>query len=286
MERFKNVSKASIIATLANFGLLIIKSIVAFITGSRAMIADSINSFGDILSSIITFIGNKIASKEADFDHNLGHGKAEYIYSMLISVLIIFISVITIKDSIIDIFIPSKKIFSIWLIITCIVTIITKFILYIYTSRLYKKCNNLLIKASSKDHLNDMLITFVNLLSIIAYLYNIKFIDNLFGIFISIFIIISISKIFIESYNVLMDKSIDVNTKNEVLEIVHNYKDIKKVIHFNSTPVGYRYQISFTIFVDGNMKTIDSHKIADNLEKEIVSKLDDIYLCVIHVNPI
>ena len=67
--------------------MLIIKSIIGFITNSQAMIADSINSAGDIFSSIMTYIGNKIASKPSDNSHNLGHGKAEYIYSMLISIV-------------------------------------------------------------------------------------------------------------------------------------------------------------------------------------------------------
>ena len=50
------------------------------------MIADAFNSAGDIFSSLMTFIGNKIANKPSDDDHNLGHGKAEYIYSLLISI--------------------------------------------------------------------------------------------------------------------------------------------------------------------------------------------------------
>ena len=83
-----------------------------------------------------------------------------------------------------------------------------------------------------------------------------------------------------------MDKSISDDTKQKVLKIINKYPEVKKVNHFNSTPVGYRYQISFTIFVDGKMSTYDSHEIADKLEKEITNKFDDIYLTVIHVNPI
>lgn len=56
-------------------------------------------------------------------------------------------------------------------------------------------------------------------------------------------------KLFIESYNVLMDKSISIETKNKVLDIIKEEKQVKKVIHFNSTPVGYKYQISFTIML-------------------------------------
>ena len=83
-----------------------------------------------------------------------------------------------------------------------------------------------------------------------------------------------------------MDKSISEETKNKVYEIINSHKEIKRVNHFNSTPVGYRYQISITIFVDGNMSTFESHEIADKLEKEINRKIEEIYLTVIHVNPI
>lgn len=72
----------------------------------------------------------------------------------------------------------------------------------------------------------------------------------------------------------------------KVLKIINKYPDVKKVIHFNTTPVGYQYQISFTIFVDGNMSTYDSHEIANKLEKEITNSIDEIYLTIIHVNPL
>ena len=83
-----------------------------------------------------------------------------------------------------------------------------------------------------------------------------------------------------------MDKSIDDVTRDKVYNIIARHKEIKRVNHFNSTPVGYRYQISFTIFVDGNLSTFDSHEIANNLEKEIDKEIPEIYLTVIHVNPL
>ena len=157
--------------------------------------------------------------------------------------------------------------------------------LYIYTNKLAKKYNNLLIEANSKDHRNDSVITLCNLIACVLTLYNIYWFDGVVGVGISIWMIITGIKIFKESYDVLMDKSISDETKEKVYEIIKKHEEIKKVIHFNSTPVGYKYQISFTIYVDGNLTTFESHKIADNLEKEIVKKIDEIYLTVIHVNP-
>lgn len=286
MNRFRSTKLASIFGILGNILLMIIKGTVALLTGSQAMTADAFNSAGDIFSSLMTYIGNKISSKPSDEDHNLGHGKAEYIYSMLISISMILMAMFVLKDSFISLVKGKIYDFSIWLIVVCLVTIIVKLFLFIYTNKIYKKYNNLLVKANSKDHFNDMIITSTNLVSCILSIYGIYFLDGVVGIIISLWIMYTSIKLFIESYNVLMDKSISVETKNEVYEIIDRHKEIKKVIHFNSTPVGYKYQISFTIYVDGNMSTFDSHDIANKLEKEIIKEIDEIYLVIIHVNPI
>ena len=282
-SRFKDTKIASILGILGNIFLLIIKSLIGFATNSQAMIADATNSALDILSSILTFVGNKIASVPKDDDHNLGHGKAEYIYSMLISIFMFLMSLYVLRNSFTSI--NKKYDFSIYLIVVCVITIIVKLSLYIYTDRLSKKYNNILIKANSKDHKNDCLLTLLTLISSLMCYFDIFYVDGIIGSLIAIYMLIVSIKLYKESYDVLMDKSISEETKNKVFEIIKTHSKIKKVIHFNSTPVGYKYQISFTIYVDGNMTTFESHQMADTLEKEIIKKIDEIYLVIIHVNP-
>lgn len=127
--------------------------------------------------------------------------------------------------------------------------------------------------------------TSFNLISAFLSLIGIIWFDGVVSIGISLWILWTGINIFIKSYNVLMDKSIDEQGKNKVLEIVKKHQEIKQIDHFNATPVGYRYQISFTIFVDGNLSTFESHEIANKLEKEL-DQLEEVYLAVIHVNPI
>jgi len=284
--KFRSIRIASILGIVGNLFLLIIKGIVGFLTGSQAMIADAFNSASDIFSSVMTYIGNRIASKPIDDDHNLGHGKAEYIYSMLISIVMMFMAYKAFYSSVNSLIRGSRYDFSIWLIIVCLITILIKFLLYIYTKKLSLKYNNILIKANSYDHRNDCIVTFFNLIACILSLFKIYFIDGIVGIGISIWIVVSGVKIFKESYDILMDKSIDDKTKRKVYKIIETHPEIKRVNHFNSTPVGYKYQISLTIFVDGNLSTFDSHAIADKLEDEITEEIEEIYLAVIHVNPI
>ena len=282
---FHGVNIASILGILGNIFLVIIKGIVGLTTNSKSMLADAFNSAGDIFSSFMTLIGNKIASKPKDEDHNLGHGKAEYIYSMLISISMLLMSLKVLSTSAMSLIKRPNYNFSVWLIVVCIITIITKLALYLYTNHLYKKYNNLLLEANAKDHRNDCIITSLNLLACILSLNGIYIVDGIVGIIIAFWIMYTSIQVFIKSYDVLMDKSLDDETTKKVYEIIKRNKEIKKVIHFNSTPIGYRYQISFTIYVDGNLTTFESHDIADKLEKEIIKQMPEIYLAVIHVNP-
>ena len=285
MDRFKAANRASILGMIGNVFLFLIKVIVGFISNSQAMIADAFNSASDILSSIMTYIGNRVAAKDADDDHNLGHGKAEYIYSMLISIVMLILGGKILIDSIGSIINPSKYHFTIWLVIVCVITIIVKLSLYLYTRNVGKKYNNLLVEANSKDHRNDVVITSCNLIAAICSLYGIYIIDGIVGLLISLWIIYTAINIYKDSYDVLMDKTISSETKDKVLAIIEEHKEVLKIQHFNATPVGYRYMVNFTIFVDGNLSTFESHAIADHLEEEIDEKVPEIYLTVIHVNP-
>lgn len=285
MDRYEKTKRAGVLGILGNIFLLVIKSIIGFSSKSQAMIADSINSAGDIFASLMTFIGNKIASEPVDEDHNFGHGKAEYIFSMFISISMILVSLKLFYDSLINLIFGSKIIFSWFLVIVCIVTILIKSFLYIYTKKLSKKYNNLLLEANMKDHRNDCIVTTFTLISVLFTLKGIFWFDSIVGIGISIWILYTGIIIFIESYNILMDISVDNKTKELILQVAKNYESIKSIDNISSSPVGYKYTIFITISVDGNMSTFESHTLADNLENDI-NKLDNVYKTIIHIEPI
>lgn len=285
MDRFKETKKAGLFGIIGNIFLLAIKGSIGLLTNSQAMIADSANSAADIFASAMTFIGNKIASEPKDESHNFGHGKAEYIFSMLISISMIIVAIKLLFDSICSLVNQRYMDFSWILVLVCIITIVVKFCLYIYTNKLCKKYNNILLEANSKDHRNDCIVTTFTLISILATLFNIYWLDGIVGMGISLWIAITGIKIFCESFNILMDKSLDEDTKDLILNIIRNYDEVQDVINFYTTPVGYQYMVVLTICVDGNMSTFASHTLADTLENEI-NTLDKIYSTTIHVNPI
>ena len=285
MDRFDSTKKAGILGIIGNIFLLIIKATIGIISNSQSMIADSANSAGDIFASLMTYIGNKIAKEPKDSTHNFGHGKAEYIFSLFIGISMIIVSLKLLIDSILSLIFMHSFEPSIALIIVCIITIVTKLLLYLYTNNLSNKFNNILLEANKKDHKNDCIVTTFTLISCILAYYNIFWFDGIVGSGISIWICYTGINIFIESFNVLMDKSLDLKTEELIMDTIKAYKNNKKIDNIESTPVGYQYAVFITIYVDGNMSTFDSHKLADSVEENI-NNIENIYRVIVHVNPI
>lgn len=285
MKRFDSAKRVGILGIIGNIFLFFIKILVGFMSKSQAMIADSLNSAGDVFASFMTWLGNRISSVPNDEDHNYGHGKAEYIFSMLISISMMIIAFKLLYDSVTSIIFRNHLSFSWNLVLVCLITIIVKSVLYLYTKFLYYKSQNLLVKANMIDHRNDVVITFFTTMAILLAKYDIYFVDGIVGIGISVWIFIVGVKIYKESYDVLMDSSIDNESKRIILDTIKECNAVKRVGNLYSIPIGYQYIVVLTIFVDGEMQTKKSHEITEQLERKILKRIDKIEKVIVHVEP-
>lgn len=284
-ERSSTIKKVSIIGIVANLLLLIIKVIVGFMARSQAMIADALNSAGDIFASLMSYIGAKISSKPNDDDHPHGHGKAEYVFTQLISISMIVASVMMINSSIESIINKAHIEFSIWLIVVCIITILVKVLLYFYTKFKSRKYNSLLIQASMEDHRNDVFVTLGTIIGIISSYFGFYFIDGIVGILISCWIAYAGFNLFKSAYKVLMDTNIDEEKQKEIINKVLEFKDILHVDSIISKPIGNKNIIILKVSMDGNMTINLSHDIAGKIKDDLINKFDYIYDVIIHINP-
>lgn len=283
--RDSNVKKVSVLGICANIFLLLIKGIIGFVSNSQAMIADSLNSAGDIFASAMSFIGAKVSSKPCDDDHPYGHGKAEYVFSFVISLSMIVASIMMIKTSTESIILKSKVNFSWLLLVICLVTIFTKFILFIYTNKKNKETNSILIKASSEDHRNDMFLTIGTLIGIISSYFGLYFLDGIVGILISLWIVFVGIKLLRESYVVLMDTSLDYSMYRDIISFVENDDRILHVDEVLSKPVGNRHIIFLKVSMDGDMSLEKAHNIGGKIKEDLINKFDFICDVIIHINP-
>lgn len=284
MEKYKEIRKTAIFGIITNIALSIIKLIAGFLTNSQAMIADGANSFGDIISGSLTLIGNKISSKPKDSDHPYGHGKAEYIFSMIIGIILIQFSIQIIKNSIQSYIKNTHVVFSIYLIVVSLIVIAIKTVLYLVTNKVALKNKNLLLVSNAKDYRNDIFVTVGTLISIIFDSFSLYFVDIVVAIIIAIWTGYSGFKIIIQAYRVLMDTNIDSKVIDKISEIVLSIKGVGHIDEITSKPTGLKYLVIIKVSVPGNKTVNSAHRIAAIIRRK-VNRIDQIADTLVHVNP-
>lgn len=279
----QKIRTVAIVGMAANVFLLTIKLIVGFISHSQAMIADGLNSAGDVFSSVMTFIGNKISSKPGDSDHPYGHGKAEYIFSMIISFSLIIVAYTIIRSAVHSIFVRESFLFSYWLVVVSIITIGLKLILFFYVNAIGHKYNSLLAIANAQDHRNDVFITSFTLLSAVTAYYNIYLLDSIVGTLIGLWIGYTGFTIFSSAYYVLMDTNIDKEVKNKYIEIIEALDGVDHVDSITGKHIGLDLLLIVKISVDGTMSVIDGHAICDQVQQALLA-FENNSEVVVHLN--
>lgn len=284
MNKQKEVTLLALLGMAGNILLLISKLIVGFATMSQAMIADGLNSAGDVFASAMTYIGNKISSKPGDTDHPYGHGKAEYIFSMIISFSLILVAFSIFHSAFDSLSAHSEFKYSSWLVVVALGTICIKFSLFLFARSVGKKYRSLLAKANAEDHRNDVFLSTLTLVSIICGYYNIQFVDGVAGILISFWIAFTGIKIFTHAYTVLMDTNIDQSLMKQMQGILTEISGVDHIDAIVSKPVGLRFLLIVKVSIDANLTVYQGHEISDQIKVELL-KLDDIEDVIVHVNP-
>ena len=168
-KRQKAIIRTSIVGVFANLLLAGFKAFVGLITNSIAILLDSVNNFSDMLSSIVTIVGILFANKAPDKKHPMGHGRYEYIGTAIIAVIILYIGVTAIIESVKKIINPEPVSYTMPSLIIITVAVAVKVFLSIYFRKSGKKVDSDSLKASATDALFDAIISFATLLSAIIY---------------------------------------------------------------------------------------------------------------------
>jgi cation diffusion facilitator family transporter len=285
MDRYQLTKKIALLGIAANILLLVLKLAVGFLSRSQAMIADGFNSAGDVFASVMTYTGNKIAGRPRDEDHPYGHGKAEYIFSMIISFSLLLVAYRIFTNSLDSILHQESFLFSWWLVGIAAFTILLKLCLFLYTRKAGQKEDNLLILANSEDHRNDIFVTSSTLLSIFLGGLGIYWLDGIVGIGISLWIAFTGLRIFRSSYYVLMDTNIDKTLKMDVLEVIQSVEGVDHVDDVSAKPIGVGYIVFVKVSVHGELTVLQGHSIAAQI-KEKVKTCKNVKDVLVHVNPV
>jgi cation diffusion facilitator family transporter len=276
---------ASIVGICCNVLLFSAKLLVGMLVNSISVTADAFNNLSDAASSVIGFIGVKMAGKPADEDHPFGHGRMEYIAAFIVAFLVIQVGFSFLKTSIGKIIHPEEMTFKAVSVAILLLSVCVKLWMAFFNNTLGKRIQSAVMKATAADSLGDVVTTSATILSILVYgIWGLN-IDGIIGIAVSVIVMWAGVKIAKDTLTPLIGEPIDPKLYVEITEFVESYDGIigsHDLIVHNYGPS--RSMASIHAEVPNDVDIEVSHEIIDAIEREAVRKFG-IFL-VIHMDPV
>lgn len=276
---------ASIVGILCNVCLFLVKFVVGLLVNSVSVTADAFNNLSDAASSVISFVGVKMAGKPADKEHPFGHGRIEYIAALIVSFLVLEVGFTFLKDSISKIRHPEVLNFQLVSVVILILSIGVKLWLGIFNRQLGKRIDSKVMMAVFADSMGDVITTSVAILSLVIFRLTGINIDGIVGIGVALVVMWAGVGIARDTLEPLIGEAIDPEEYDKVKRFVERYNGIEGthdlIIH-NYGPNQSMASIHAEVPNDVNIE--NAHELIDRIERDAVEELG--ILLVIHMDPI
>ena len=276
---------ASVAGIFCNVLLFSVKLTIGLILSSLAVTADAFNNLSDAASSIISFIGVKMAGKPADAEHPFGHGRIEYIAALIVSFLVIEVGFTFFKSSISKILHPEEISFDLVPFVILILSILVKLWMAFFNNKLGKRIDSKVMLATAADSLGDVITTSATVLSIIICHFTSINVDAIAGLIVSAIVIWSGISIAKDTLEPLIGERVPAELYQKITDIVESYDGIvgtHDLIVHNYGPNRSMATIHAEVPNDINIEV--SHEIIDKIERDVKKDLN--ILLVIHMDPV
>lgn len=276
---------SGIVGIFFNILLFSLKFFAGLLSGSISIIADAFNNLSDAGSSIITMIGFRISTQEADSDHPFGHGRSEYIAGLIVSIIILIMAFELIHSSFMKILHPEPVSFTPIVLLILAISILVKLYMYCYNTYISKKIASAALRATATDSFSDCLATSAVLLAMLVSHFLSVNIDGYCGILVGLFILWGGIQAARDTISPLLGQAPDPKFIQNIKSIVAQYPEVlgthDLIVHDYGPG---RRMISLHAEVPAKGDILKLHDTIDNIERRLQKEL--CCSAVIHMDPI
>ena len=274
-----------VLGIICNFFLFVLKLTVGLLMNSISIISDAFNNLSDTASSLIVIVGTKLSNIHPDEEHPFGHGRIEYISSLIVSFIIMLVGFELLKSSVSKIFSPQPIFFSLPLTIILGISVLLKLWMASYNRYLSTKIASGVLRAASLDSLIDAVATLVVIISLIFGRFVGFPLDAIMGTIFSFLVMYSGFGIAKDTIDVLLGTPPDMETVDKITSTILGAEGVIGVhdlIVHDYGPGRKMASVHAEVPADADIVTV--HTLIDGLEKKIFSEMG--IHTVIHMDPI
>ncbi len=272
------------VSIVGNTLLLAIKLIAGLSIGSVSLIADAVHTLSDSATSVVVIIGFKMAKKPSDKEHPFGHGRMEFVATLIVSVLLFIAGVELLEKSIHSIIHPQAVTASVGIILIIAGTILAKELMSRFSYELGEMIDSKTLKADALHHRSDAVSTVLVVVALVASRFGVNRIDGIMGVFVALIIFYSGYEIAKGAVSSLLGEAPSRETIEEIARLARKHEGVLGVHDIVVHEYGQTRLISLHIEVFDKENASRLHELSEAIEDEVGRKMNG--KVVVHVDPI
>ena len=278
---------ATLLGLAANALLAGAKTAAGIFGHSQALIADGVESFADVVSSLMVWRGVVVAAAPADAEHPYGHGKAEPIAAIGVTVMLIGAAFWISVESFRQIFIPHLSPRP-WTLLVLVAVIVAKESLFRFVRNEALALENTAVHTDAWHHRSDAITSLAALIGIVVAVIGgpgYESADDFAALIAAAIIAWNGLRLVGPALNELMDASPDNTLTDRVRAVAAGTEGVAEIEKCLIRKMGGRYFVDMHVEVDPQMTVVRAHEIAHEVKDRVREKLPQIQDVLVHIEP-
>ncbi len=271
------------VSIVGNIALFLVKFAIGKLIGSISLIADSVHTLSDVLTSVVVLAGFKIGGREPDKEHPFGHGRIESIATLIIAILLILVGVEFLRQSIERLRQPRMVAGTILVVLIMLLSGVLKELMASFSIWLGRRIDSSTLIADAWHHRSDAIASVLVAVAIVGAIFHVYWLDGLFGLLVSLLIIYTGGELGWQAANYLIGTSPDQGLLDSIKAEAAAVGGVVGVHDISVHEYGPRRAISIHVEVQGGMDVTAAHGIADEVERRVASLMNA--EAVVHIDP-
>ena len=284
-ERYKAIRHVTLVGSVVDFVLAVLKMAFGVIANSAALIADGVHSLSDLITDFMVLFAAKHGSREADAAHPYGHGRFETLATVLLGLSLIIVAIGIAWDSIGRLFRPEELLQpGIWALLVAALSVALKEWIYHYTMRVAKRLKSNMLKANAWHSRSDAISSIVVVIGVAGTMAGLEYLDAIAAVVVGAMVAKIGWDLVRQSVYELVDTGLDPERIQLIRHEILSVGGVRELHMLRTRRMGGNALVDVHVIVDPTLSVSEGHYIGEKVRKRLIDEVEEVNDVMVHVD--
>jgi cation diffusion facilitator family transporter len=285
-ERYREIRKVTLIGSLVDLALGVVKIVFGYVTGSQALIADGVHSLSDLATDFLVLFAAKHAHREADENHPYGHGRIETVATVALGVALLAVAVGISIDAFRRLMAEESLLqHGTWALVIALLSVVSKEVIYRYTLRIARRMRSNMLYANAWHSRTDAISSIVVVIGVGGAMAGFPYLDGVAAIAVALMIAKIGWDLLWASLQELIDRALEPELVEDIRQRILDVDGVRDCHMLRTRMSGGDSLVDVHIQVHPVLSVSEGHQIGESVRRQLIDEVEHVADVTVHVDP-